>query len=548
MVFCGKPSKSCHACRARKTKCDALPHGCTQCQNAGRQCPGYRAQVDVIFREETTTVIKRAKAKHEKARQKAAPISTASSSSSSSSNSSLELAPTTPSQRISPSYLNITPSIEDRAAAFFVSNYVIGDSGPTRGHLDQLADLYESNGIDDNLVAAVHAVGLIGYSHSVKAPELLPKAQSQYTKALRLTNAALRCPTAVKKDSTLMAILILGIYEIFTGTDQKSMQAWAQHIHGAAAVVKLRGPDAIKTPGGIRLLAHVTSSMIISCIQRDIPLPKYIVEMQELAEQSLTRVDPSWRAQKAMIKFTKFNGRYHANLTTRTFSTQNLLSQALAIDGEFLDFFNHVPPGWEYKTVYTDQDPEIVYNGHYHIYYDHWIAQIWNAIRQLRILLNEIIHALITDDLASAQPSLRPHDPVAAFHLQNSFRNMHLMQAEILASVPQHVGYTVHPDTHSSSSSSQPWAHFRKDSGADCEFPVMRFSGGYFLLWPLYLAGNMPTATDEVRAYAVRNLRRIALVTGIRQAGLLAEVVEMKRHITVWGNGEIASAEEDFGG
>jgi hypothetical protein len=513
--------------------------------------------VDVIFREETTNVIKKAKAKHEKDRQKAAPsavpISSVSSSSASPS-SSLEVAPRTPQQRgqtISPAYFNINPSIEDRAAAFFVTNYVIGDHGPTRGHLDRLADLYESDSLDDSLVAAVHAVGLIGYSHSVKAPELLPKAQSQYTKALRLTNAALRCPTAVKKDSTLMAILILGIYEIFTGTSQKSMQAWAQHIHGAAAVVKLRGPDAVKTPGGIRLLAHVTSSLLISCIQRDIPIPKYIVEMQALAEQSLTRVDPAWRAQRTMIKFTKFNARYHANLTTHTHSVHTLLAQGLAIDGEFLDFFNHVPAGWDYKTVYTDQDPEIVYDGHYHIYYDHWIAQIWNAIRQLRILLNEIIHALITDDQASAHPSLRRDDPVAAFHLQNSFRTMHLMQAEILASVPQHVGYTVHPDAHSSSSStsySQPWMHFRKDSGADCEFPVMRFSGGYFLLWPLYLAGNMATATDGVRAYAVRNLRRIALVTGIKQAGLLADIVEMKRHITVWGDGGIVGAEEDFGG
>ncbi|KAM3076026.1 hypothetical protein ACMFMG_006461 [Clarireedia jacksonii] len=521
--------------------------------NAGRQCPGYRAQVDLMFREETTNVIKKVKAKHDKTRQKTEPsgfpISTAFPSGSESSNSSLELVARTPAQLeqiISPTCLNITPSIEDRATAFFVANYVISDHGPTRGHLDRLADLYEADSIDDNLVAAVHAVGLVGYSHSVKAPELRHAARSQYTKALRLTNAALRSPTAVKKDSTLMAILILGIYEVFTGTNQKSMQAWAQHIHGAAAVVKLRGPEAVKTSGGIRLLIHVTSSLILSCIQRDIPLPKYVVEMQKVAEHSLTRVDPAWRAHKTMVKFTKFNARYTANLRTHTYSAKTLLSQALALDAEFLDFFTHVPEGWEIETVYTDQDPHLVWNGCYHVYYDHWIAQMWNAIRQLRILLHIIIHALIVQD------GQHIDNPAAALQLQNSLRTIQHMQADILASVPQQVGYHTTRSTQSQSQSqSQPWNAFRKDSGwgvgSGGDISAVRFSGGYFLLWPLFLVGNLPGATDAVRAYVVGILRHIQLHTGVQQAGMLAEIVEKKRDITVWGDGSVLSAEEDFG-
>lgn len=137
--------------------------------NAGRQCPGYRSQVDLIFREETKNVIKKAKVKHEKAKQKNAdPFSSKSTTPDSAfpspppsrgnSPRDMVVRSSQPSQVISIDYLNITPSIEDRATAFFLSNYVIGDNGPTRGHLDHLSDLYNSDGVDDNLVAAVHAV------------------------------------------------------------------------------------------------------------------------------------------------------------------------------------------------------------------------------------------------------------------------------------------------------------------------------------------------------------------------------------------------------
>ncbi|KAF7871559.1 hypothetical protein EAF04_003666 [Stromatinia cepivora] len=534
MVFCGRPSKGCHACRAKKTKCDAIPTGCTQCLNAGRLCPGYRSQVDLIFREETKSVIKKAKVKHEKAKQRNAgsippnsipPYSTTPSPSSSRGLSPRDVVVRNPqpSQIISINYFNITPSIEDKATAFFLSNYVIGDHGPTRGHLDHLSDLYESDSMDDNLVAAVHAVGLAGYSHLAKAPHLINQARAQYARSLQLTNAALQSPTAVKKDSTLLAILILGIFETITGRNQKSMKAWAEHIHGAAAVIKLRGPEAIRSKGGIRLLAQVTSSLLTSCIQRDIPIPKYIGEMTAFAEKAMTNIDPAWIAQRVMIDYTAFNARYHAGHYT---DPHELLDDARVLNERFLAFFTKVPKGWEYATIQTKDDPHIVFDGYYHIYYDHWVAQIWNALRGLRILLNETIREVLLKDFASTTPCLL--GPKYAERFQICTEIIYQLQADILASVPQHMGYTSKNTT-----PPQPWSGFQKN-GFETEFPTIRFSGGYFLIWPLYLVGNLRMSTAEVRTFCVRNLRYIGTRMGIEHANLLATIMEQKIPITVW--------------
>ncbi|WYZ40291.1 hypothetical protein EsH8_IV_000632 [Colletotrichum jinshuiense] len=60
MVYCGKPSKGCSSCRERKIRCDQGEPGCGQCEKRQQQCPGYRNLVDLMFRDESSHVIKKA--------------------------------------------------------------------------------------------------------------------------------------------------------------------------------------------------------------------------------------------------------------------------------------------------------------------------------------------------------------------------------------------------------------------------------------------------------------------------------------------------------
>lgn len=93
MVYCGKPSKGCSSCRERKIRvslglcvfyqsvptfdaeidfdsfgvqCDQQEPGCGQCEKRQQQCPGYRNLVDLMFRDESSHVIKKANARARK--------------------------------------------------------------------------------------------------------------------------------------------------------------------------------------------------------------------------------------------------------------------------------------------------------------------------------------------------------------------------------------------------------------------------------------------------------------------------------------------------
>jgi len=104
------------------------------------------------------------------------------------------------------------------------------------------------------------------------------------------------------------------------------------------------------------------------------------------------------------------------------------------------------------------------------------------------------------------------------------------MQADILATVPQHLGYvssvrhSIENENSEGSVIRMPWNSFRNLPKDD--FPVVRMSGPYFLLWPLWFAGFIDIATSEVREFTIRNLRVMGRTMGVRQAEVLAAVTE----------------------
>jgi len=443
----------------------------------------------------------------------------------------------------------MAPTIEERATGFFFSNFVIGANGPTRGHLDHLQNLYNTDDMDDNLLASMKSVGLAGYSHVAHAPQLMEDARLEYTKALRLTNLALRSPTDVKKDSTLLAIMILGIFETVTGCNQRSLNAWAEHINGAAALVKLRGLEQLRTPAGRGMFIQVTTSLLISCIQRRLALPAHIIELRAEAAKYFDNPGPAWRVQDSMIAFADFRFKIRVGLIT---DPEAILSKALEIDGTLMEIFSDIPPGWEYETVFTDADPDVVFNGRYHIYYDHWVAQLWNAMRTIRILLNEQIREILLQGLSFKPPLFI--GPEYTAQLQISTDIQYELAADILSSVPQHLGYVskrtpknpmadfaAYANSEHSRSRflwtdfdnslpAPPW--MRGDPKATT--PMVRASGGYFLLWPLFLVGSIDITTDTVRQWVSKNLEFVGRSMGIQQALVLAAVVERHEDIKVW--------------
>lgn len=397
----------------------------------------------------------------------------------------------------------IPPTLEERAGGYFRTN-----SPLWLRNYDLVDELCSQTYGDEPLLASINAVGLSSFAHSVQSTEVSNKARMYYVKALQLTNAALRSPTEVRKDSTLLSVMILSIFEMVAGSNEHSLEAWNEHVIGASTLLKLRGPIQLRTKVGQRLFMQVVGNLFISCMQRATAMPEHIVELRNgAAEYMSTTTWPAWRLSEVIIDFINFRA---AVRDCDIVGPEAVIRRALEMDCRFLEVFEDVPEEWIFTTKYTDKDQAFVWNKRYDVYRSNWGAQMWNGMRCCRILL----HELIRDQLLAASTAMTPifSEEETVLQTQRSVEAMLQMQADILASIPQHIpsNFNYEPST------------------------LMESSRGHFVLWPLFMVGAMDLTTKPIREWVVKSLALIADQVGFQQANILAEILEQQRHIIAW--------------
>lgn len=243
-------------------QCDEAKPTCNQCTKSRRQCPGYKDDFDLVFRNETKATERRAFKANQRALQKIGKQG-----------SSVELsgivAPIEAirNELVSPFQQGIAPGlttpVKEQADCYFVSNFVlIPKPGSTRGFFDYLIPLLQTEGRNSHLQRAFNACAMaLLNNRAASRNSYADRALNEYTHALTGTNAALRDPVAQKADSTLAAVLLLGLFENITAK-QLGMSAWGSHIQGAMQLVKQRGRKQLGSHVGLLLFIAVRTQMV----------------------------------------------------------------------------------------------------------------------------------------------------------------------------------------------------------------------------------------------------------------------------------------------
>ncbi|KAK7530029.1 hypothetical protein IWX49DRAFT_385261 [Phyllosticta citricarpa] len=544
MVYCGKPSKGCHTCRQRKIRCDQQPDGCSQCAKSRRTCPGYRSQLDVMFRNESTRIEKRVKARA-KVTRNAVPASDSASPNSSiifeagsgssptsSSPASTDYALVQPSFEVAP-----TSNVDELATGYFTSSHCSHVFfGPNTGVFSaKLADPWITD-ITPGLLHCMKAVGLSGLSRLHHDQKMLNRAWGQYAEAIRLTNQALASPTEALKDGTLLSVIILGVYESSNGRTRQSLDSWAAHISGAAALLSLRGRRQVTTAVGRRMFFQVTSNMLINCIQKDIPFPKEVAALMDSmreARQSLSNApDPSqpiWRLRELMVELANFR----AGVFNKTMSDPHeIIARCIEFDTAILSNMQTFPSDVVFTRVYTDADPDIVLYGFYDIYPDFWMVQTFNTMRNFRILLHSMIRATLLRGFSAKPPVFT--QPEYTRQLQLTVNTLYGLQADLCASVPQQIGYVSKARRQGHSPLPQhhkPWLDFENDILPESwqigteHMPIIRSSGNNLLNWSLFMIVNMDITTEKTRDWVIDRLEETGSIMGMHHGTVLAKFV-----------------------
>jgi hypothetical protein len=104
--------------------------------------------------------------------------------------------------------------LDDQATCYFFHNYVLERDQFVRGNFQYLSDVYGGEEVGIGLSDSVAALGMAGMAHFWKSPNIMANAHMKYNSALRQISTQLRHVEEAKSDQTLIAVMLLGLYEV----------------------------------------------------------------------------------------------------------------------------------------------------------------------------------------------------------------------------------------------------------------------------------------------------------------------------------------------
>ncbi|KAE8165100.1 hypothetical protein BDV40DRAFT_297950 [Aspergillus tamarii] len=359
MVYCGRPSTSCNNCRAKKRRCDKAVPGCGQCRRLGQQCSGYRDTASLMFRDESSQIGDKVRARITKrdASRAHTPGSIGPSQSvglqvqleqgilsedpafidhsqNSLGSNALQVNGTSPdANNASVDALDCNPTsswsgsaIEDvgneeedrgedplnqRAIPppfalpldliglnYFLAHYVVRQSPPSSGFLDYVPSILTLDEDNEILQGAILAVGFAGLAHSTRQVDLRCRSRAMYTRTIKRMNWALTDPQTARRHSTIVSVLILSLYEF----GESSLNGWDRHIHGATSLLELRGKSQFTTPIGLQIFKDIFSHLLINCLRMGSPIPAPLRMIRAEAAKAISASDPYWVASSGLVE------------------------------------------------------------------------------------------------------------------------------------------------------------------------------------------------------------------------------------------------------
>ncbi|KAJ8100849.1 hypothetical protein POJ06DRAFT_280873 [Lipomyces tetrasporus] len=336
MVFCGRPSKGSSNCRARRIKCDQVEPSCSQCLRANKTCPGYRDQLVLLFREQSEEVARkvyRQRASCSRKANGATPV-----------HEPLLNAP----------YLT-NPSLEEEGIKFLLEHYLII---PSFTALD---------------------------------PSLMIFARQKYVSALRMTISSIQNSVQAGLDQTLRAVILLGIFEVTKSVtcDTSSMDSWARHFDGAAAILKVRDVSgALRIDGAINVLL-IWFQIATGYIQRRRHLPVEMIEYPEWCREYLSELEQPACSLAGIV--TKFTALWASVGHRMPASSNNIIRSALDLESDLKNWAMDIPESWVFNIAPLSGEVDDFAGNAEHAYPNAFIANAWSWYRTVRMLVNDLL-------------------------------------------------------------------------------------------------------------------------------------------------------------
>jgi hypothetical protein len=343
-----------------------------------------------MFRDVTATTIKKhgQQTRHKQVRSEPTPSSTITRRSKAQSSELIEL------EAPSSSLLQIN--------MFDARNYVTGAAmhslltdAVVGGHFDFLPCYYGTSTAKGPLQVSLEAAALSRFAAETGQQEISIMAETKYRSALIETAKSLQDTTCAKSPDVIVSVLLLSFFEANIGDIWTSMQAWTKHIHGAYALLTIGDRSILFTEVGRKLFMLVISSITLHSMQQEVPMPENWKEISRLIDgEAPERLasDPRIQFQPLIEDFINLRVDLRQGDCGQPLTIINraqgvdrraqLLTDAMRQHPEFMFEIRHTE-----SPKFSGQS-----SGYHHVYPSLPALLLWNSLRMLRLLLNQVIY------------------------------------------------------------------------------------------------------------------------------------------------------------
>ena len=383
-----------------------------------------------------------------------------------------------------------------------------------------LKHYYRPTSTPDPLTLAIEAVSLAYFWHQVYSDSVLATARERYVSALRMITKCLRSFKEATKDTTLLAAILLDVFEKITAGERHNGTSWICHVEGGLTLIRLRGLEDFQNPASIRVLLRVSTNHVISCITNCVPIIEDVNAILSFVETRLDSQDPNWQMSKIMVDYANLR----SGIRMGTLSGDTLLRACVALDAKLQALDLGMPPSWQYSTTRVDHKTDYVYGSHFDSYPGRNVTQGRNGLRIIRILINQSL---------LGQYSISPPSDQSMELKRLALENVKTLVSQICASVPQYVdcnGAACQTSSTSErivSSNQTPSNTLARRLGGRCgeDHTPTRQLDCYTLIFPLYVAG-ISNALPPIRDWVISQIHHISSHFHIRIAETIAQILE----------------------
>jgi Fungal specific transcription factor domain len=153
------------------------------------------------------------------------------------------------------------------------------------------------------LLSSVHAVALAKLASEKKDIRLVHHSRAIHVKAIKQVNLALKSSKEVAKNSTLVATLILGLFEAIILNDESNQLVkssvhvkncfdnWVAHTNGTMSLIRYRGKELLQTDFGKRIYVFTASRIRANSVQLRVRMPEQAVELNRVMIPHMDQMD-----------------------------------------------------------------------------------------------------------------------------------------------------------------------------------------------------------------------------------------------------------------